>query len=65
LALRGFHGFWEFRNSKKVDKLVSAYLDGDIEKEIYLEKKEELMNLELRNAKILMMAYNGGWSLNK
>jgi len=47
LALRGFHGFWEFRNSKKVDKLVSAYLDGDIEKEIYLEKKEELMKQKL------------------
>jgi len=32
---------------QKLDKLVSAYLDGDIEKEIYLEKKEELMKQKL------------------
>ena len=28
---------------QKLDKLVSAYLDGDIEKEIYIKRKEELM----------------------
>ena len=32
---------------QKLDKLVSAYLDGDIEKEIYLEKKEGLMKQKL------------------
>ena len=32
---------------QKLDKLISAYLDGDIEKEIYLEKKEELMGQKL------------------
>src|SRR3989344_5854134 len=32
---------------QKLDKLVSTYLDGDIEKEIYLEKKEELMKKKL------------------
>lgn len=32
---------------QKLDKLVSVYLDGDIEKEIYLEKKEELMKQKL------------------
>ncbi len=32
---------------QKLDKLVSAYLDGDIEKEIYLEKKEELTKQKL------------------
>jgi len=28
---------------QKLDKLVSTYLDGDIEKETYLKRKEELM----------------------
>ena len=28
----------------KIDKLVSAYIDGDIPKESYLTKKEELLN---------------------
>ena len=32
---------------QKLDKLVSAYLDGDIEKEIYLEKKEGLMKQKM------------------
>jgi site-specific DNA recombinase len=32
---------------QKLDKLVSAYLDGDIEKEIYLEKKENLMKQKM------------------
>lgn len=31
----------------KLDKLVSAYLDGDIEKPLYLKKKEELMRQKL------------------
>ncbi len=34
-------------NQQKLDKLVSAYLDGDIEKEIYLEKKEGLMKQKM------------------
>ena len=34
-------------NQQKLDKLVSAYLEGDIEKDIYLEKKEELMKQKL------------------
>ena len=32
---------------QKLDKLVSTYLDGDIEKEIYLEKKEGLMKQKM------------------
>ena len=32
---------------QKLDKLISAYLDGDIEKEIYLEKKEGLMKRKM------------------
>src|SRR3989338_7466506 len=31
----------------KLDKLVSTYLDGDIEKPIYLKKKEELMKQKM------------------
>ena len=30
-------------NKEKLDKLVSLYLDGDIEREIYLERKDKLM----------------------
>ena len=30
-------------NQEKLDKLVSIYLDGDIEREIYLERKDILM----------------------
>jgi len=36
---------------QKLDKLVSAYLDGDIEKEIYLEKKEGLMKQKVSSLK--------------
>src|SRR3989344_5570527 len=32
---------------QKLNKLVSAYLDGDIDKQIYLTKKEELMKQKL------------------
>ena len=32
---------------QKLDKLISTYLDGDIEKEIYLEKKEGLMKKKM------------------
>jgi len=32
---------------QKLDKLVSGYLDGIIEKEIYLQKKEELIKLKI------------------
>ena len=31
-------------SQEKLDKLVSAYVDGDIPKESYLTKKEELLN---------------------
>ena len=34
-------------NKQKLDKLVSVYLDGDIDKQIYLTKKEELMKQKL------------------
>ncbi|KKS11538.1 MAG: hypothetical protein UU66_C0015G0011, partial [Parcubacteria group bacterium GW2011_GWB1_41_5] len=30
-------------NQEKLDKLVSIYLDGDIERKIYLERKDLLM----------------------
>jgi hypothetical protein len=30
----------------KLDKLTNAFLDGLIEKDIYLQKKEELINLK-------------------
>lgn len=34
-------------NQEKLDKLVSAYIDGEIPKESYLKKKEELMKEKL------------------
>ena len=34
-------------NRQKLDKLISAYIDGDIPKENYLKKKEELMRKKL------------------
>lgn len=34
-------------NQEKLDKLVSAYIDGDIPKESYLKIKEELMKEKL------------------
>ena len=34
-------------NEEKLDKLISTYLDGDIPKQLYLKKKDELMREKL------------------
>src|SRR3989344_1994332 len=47
------------KSDARLEKLISVYLDGDIEKSIYLKKKDELMRASLNNKEKLQALERG------